>query len=156
MASVFTFLYPASAHSGTQGLPIPDPVNLARVARERPAHACLAAPAEYESPPDLSLALHAIQAEELYAALLDVGGSQPRTALSAAYPTRLQAHFVCRTERMNLPILIVVEALDTGAGSTALLYMQSVYARPGARALRRMADAWGAALEKAVSAQARG
>jgi hypothetical protein len=143
-------LYPACAGSGTQGLPIPDPVNIARLAGDRPSPAALAAPADFEIPADVLSPPLACDAETLFAALLAVGTTAPRTWLAAAYPTRLQAHFVARTARLNFPELIVAEARAAGRGSVAVIYSASLYNRPGMAAHHRRLQDWLGALDAQI------
>jgi len=140
-------LYPACGAAGSQGLPIPDPVNIARLAGDRPGNAALAAPPDFDVPPDIPTTPYAIPAEALFAALLLVGTTAPRTWLAAAYPTRLQAHFVARSAQLNFPDTIVAEARMSGAGSVVTIYSESVYGRPGAATQHRRLQDWLAALD---------
>ena len=86
-------------------------------------------------------------APALYGLLLRMAASQPRTFLAAAYPTRLQAHFVARSEKLNFPDVIVVQALARGPGrSAAAMFSASVYGRSDFGVNRNRLRAWLAAL----------
>lgn len=156
MAGLIAWLYPACAATGTQGLEIPDPLVFTRLAEDKPANACLAAPADFDIPPDLPTHPFGISAETLFAALLRVGTSQPRTWLAASYPTRLQAHFVARSAKLNFPDVIVAEARATGSGSVALIYSQSVYGRSDFGVNRRRLQDWLVALDAILTASSEG
>ena len=149
-------LYPACGATGSQGMPIPDPVNIARLAEDRAGSAALAAPADFEVPPDLPTQAYANKAEAVFAALLLVGTTAPRTWLAAAYPTRLQAHFVARSARLNFPDIVIVEVRETTAGSAVTMYSESVYGRPGTMAQRRRLQEWLAALDVELVGTAEG
>ena len=153
---LLAWLYPACAETGTQGLPIPDPVSIARLAEDRPGAAALAAPENFDGAVDVPTRLCPASAEDMFAAFLRVGTTQPRTFLAAAYPTRLQAHFVARSARMNFPDVIVAEARAVGSGSVAVIYSQSVYGRSGAGAQRRRLQEWVAALDADLAGSAEG
>lgn len=139
--------YPACTATGTQGLPIPDPVSLARLAEAAPRHAALAAPENFDVPPDIPTRPYAASTEAVFAALVRIGAAQPRTWLAASYPTRLQAHFVARGPRLNFPDIVVAEARAAEAGSVVVLYAQSVYGRSGAGSQQRRLRDWLAALD---------
>lgn len=149
-------LYPACAATGTQGLPIPDPVSLTRLAEAAPRHAALAAPENFEIPPDIPTQTYAASAEATLAALIRIGTAQPRTWLAAAYPTRLQAHFVARSSKLNFPDIVVAETRTTGTGSVIVLYAQSVYGRSGAASQQRRLQDWLAALDAELATPSEG
>lgn len=149
-------LYPACAATGTQGLPIPDPVSLARLVEAAPRHAALAAPENFEVPPDIPTQPYTVSAEAVFAALIRIGTAQPRTWLAASYPTRLQAHFVTRGARLNFPDIVVAEACAVGAGSVVVLYTQSVYGRSGVASQQRRLRDWLAALNAELATPSEG
>lgn len=145
---------PASAAKGSRGLPVPDPVDLPVVARERAGKAVLAAPTEFA--PALVTRDVTLPAPALYDALLRVASGRPRCFLAAAYPTRLQAHVVVRTERLNIPDVVVLQALERGdAASAAAVLSVGVYAFPGAGARRRLLADWLAALDQEIKTEER-
>lgn len=147
-------IYPACAATGTQGVPIPDPVNLMRLAEDVGGAGAFAAPPDM--PADIVTPYYDAAPETLFAALLRIGTAQPRSWLAAAYPTRLQAHFVVRSARLNFPDVVVAEARAAGAGSVALIFSQSVYGRSNANAHRRRLQDWLTALDAALSTESKG
>ncbi len=149
-------LYPACAETGTQGLPIPDPVHLARLADEAAGMGTLAAPGDFDVPADIVTPHYAATPAALFAALLRVGTAQPRCWLAAAYPTRLQAHFITRSARLNFPDIIVAEARQADAGSCVVMFSQSVYGRSNAPAHRRRLQDWLTALGAALPIEPQG
>jgi hypothetical protein len=149
-------VFPASATQGSQGLVIPDPVQLERVAATRPANARLAAPAGFAVVADIETRPVEAGPEVLFAALLRVGAGQPRTWLAASYPTRLQAHFVVRSARLNLPSFVIAEARELGIRSVAVIYAQPFYARPGRRVQQLLLQEWLASLGAMLRAGPKG
>lgn len=149
-------IYPACAATGTQGLPIPDPVHLARLIEDAAGAGAVAAPVDFDVAADIVTPHYAAAPEALFAALLRIGTTQPRCWLTAAYPTRLQAHFVTRGARLNFPDVIVAEARAAGAGSVAVLFSQSVYGRSNISAHRRRLQDWLAALDTALTTEPKG
>jgi hypothetical protein len=142
------WLMPACAASGSRGLPVPDPVEITTVIRPGRRNSALAAPADFAARPDVVTRAHAVPAEELYGALLRVAAGRERTFLAAAYPTRLQAHFVVRSEKLNAPGVIVAEAMPLGDdASVAVIYAASVYGWFDFSVNRRLVAAWVAALD---------
>lgn len=144
-------LMPACAAAGSQGLPVPDPVNIALIAAANARNAAMLAPADFQPSPTIAAQACPVPAETLYSTLLRIALAQPRTFLAAAYPTRLQAHFVARSERLNVPSVIVVQAtaLDSQA-SFPLIYAASVYGPADFGVNRRRLLAWSAALNDAL------
>lgn len=147
---------PAAAAKGSRGLPTPDPVDIAAVARARGGKAVLAAPAGHEPAPALVTGETNLSAPALYDAMLRAALSGPRCFLAAAYPTRLQAHVVVRTERLDIPEMVVLQAVETGeATSAAVMLSVGVYACPGSGARRRLLAIWLAALEQEIKTEER-
>ena len=90
-------------------------------------------------------------APRLYAAIQAVAAAQPRTYQAAAYPDRLQAHWVVRSAVFNFPDLVTAQATPAGTDTaTLVLYSRSVYGYGDLGANRRRVDAWLAALEHAL------
>jgi len=151
------FLAPAAAASGSQGLPLPDPVEIAAVAGGSRRHAALMAPDGFGPAPDIVAPVCPVPADVLYGLLLRMAADQPRVFLAAAYPSRLQAHYVARSEKRNLPTLIVVEAQPRGADASApVILARAVYGPAGAGAHRRMLQAWLAALRDLLQSHGQG
>lgn len=147
-------LMPAAALGGTRGLPVPEPVDIAMVLRPSRRNSALAAPADFNARTDVVTRDYAMPAEALYGLLLGVAAAQERTFLSAAYPTRLQAHFVARSARRNLPGVVVAGAMPRGeAASAAVIYSASVYGWSDFGANRKRVAAWVAALDALAAAR---
>ena len=83
--------------------------------------AALAAPAGWKPAPDLVTPRFAVSAARLFAAVQQVAAAQPRTFLQAAYPERLQAFYVVRSSFLNLPDLVLVQAVADGPGGSTLV-----------------------------------
>ena len=59
-----------------------------------------------------------------------VFGSQPRTYVAAAFPDRLQVHYVVRSALLNFPDLVTVQVERVAADrSTLVIWSRSVYGR---------------------------
>ena len=145
-------LMPAAALGGTRGLPVPDPVDIAAVLRPSRRNSALAAPADFTARPDVVTRDCPVPAEMLYGLLLRAAAGQERTFLAASYPTRLQAHFVARSAKRNLPGVIVAEAMPRGDdASVAVIYSASVYGWTDFGANRKRVAGWVSALDALVA-----
>ena len=144
---------PACGATGAGGLPTPAPIDVATTVRPASPNTALAGPAmpgpyaATASPPDIVTPLYKVPADRLFAAASAVAAAQPLTFPAAAYPDRLQAHWVARSAVFNFPDLITAQVVahdpDT---STLVLYSHSVYGRSDFGVNRHRLDAWLAAL----------
>jgi uncharacterized protein (DUF1499 family) len=123
---------------GADGLPVPVPVELARLRLPSSPNACLAAPAgstaeRHEATPPLSVA-----ADEAWAALLRVVARMERTWLMAEWPERRQAQWVVRSRLLNFPDLVNGGIVETPGGTGFFLYSRSLvgYSDLGVNAAR--------------------
>lgn len=139
MRRVITAPMPAGAGTGSA---IPEPVDIHHLAARGPF---LAAPAGYGTMPDIITTPYPVAVETLFDALSRVGAARPNTRLVAAYPTRLQAHYVIRGGWV--PLLLVVEAVGVIGGAAPLLHARSLNGLPGFGAPRRHVKEWLAALD---------
>ena len=81
-----------------------------------------------------------------------VAATQNLTFAAAAYPDRLQAHWVARSAVFNFPDLITAQVAAHGPdASTLVLYSRSVYGRSDLGVNRHRLDAWLAALNARLS-----
>jgi len=147
---------PACAATGAGGLPVPPPMDMARLERPATPNTALAAspiagPAGdvpwAAMPPDLVTPVYQVPATRLFAAIQAVAEAQPRTFVAATYPDRLQVHWVVRSAVFNFPDLVTAQiAADGAGGSTLVLYSRSVYGRSDLGVNRARLGAWLAAL----------
>jgi uncharacterized protein (DUF1499 family) len=141
-------LLPACGAPGAQGLPVPPPMDVAQLSRPASPNTALAAPAGFRPAPDVVTPIYHVPAPRLYSAIQAVAAAEPRTYQAAAYPDRLQAHWVARSAAFNFPDLVTAQAIPAGAdAATLVLYSRSVYGYGDLGANRRRVEAWLAALE---------
>ncbi len=146
-------LLPACAATGAGGLPAPSPMDMAKLERPATSNTALAGPAVPEPSaaampqPDIVTPVYKVPAARLFAVVQAVGAAQPRTFLAAAYPDRMQVHWVARSAIFNFPDLVTAQvAADGAAASTLVLYSRSVYGRSDLGVNRERLRAWLAAL----------
>ena len=144
---------PACAAAGAAGLPVPSPMDLARLQLPATPNTALAGPSvpvqstSTLPPPDLITPVYKVPAGRLFAAVQAVAAAQPRTFLAAAYPERMQVHWVARSAIFNFPDLVTAQvAADGPAASTLVLYSRSVYGHSDLGVNRQRLRAWLAAL----------
>jgi uncharacterized protein (DUF1499 family) len=151
LAWLLGLLLPACGTPGVQGLPVPPPMDVAQISRPASPNTALAGPAGFQPAPDVVTPTYHVTAPRLYAAIQAVAGAQPRTYQAAAYPDRLQAHWVVRSAVFNFPDLVAVQATPAGPGAaTLVLYSRSVYGYGDMGANRQRVEAWLAALDQAL------
>ena len=81
-----------------------------------------------------------------------VAAAEPRTYPAAAYPERMQLHWVVRSAVWNFPDLVTGQVLADGPDAAQLiLYSRSVYGYGDFGANRRRLDHWLAALRAALA-----
>ena len=146
-------LLPACASTGAAGLPVPPPIDLAKLERPATPNTALAGPAmpgrhaATAWPPDLVTPLYHVAAARLFATVRAVAAAQSRTFPAAAYPDRLQAHWVVRSAVFNFPDLVTAQVVAEGPDTSALvLYSRSVYGRSDLGVNRQRLRIWLAAL----------
>lgn len=139
---------PACGFSAANGLPTPEPMDVAAIVRPASPNTALAAPAGFSPPPDIVTTPVAVPADRLFALIQDVAAGQVRTYRAALYPDLLQAHYVARSAMFNFPDLIMVQVKPAGADrSDLILYSRSVYGRSDFGVNRRRVEAWLTALQ---------
>lgn len=148
-ALLLALLLPACRGTGADGLPPPEPMDMARLVRPATPNTALAAPAGFAPAPDIATRRYPVPPGELFAAIRRVALAQPRTVLHAAYDDRLQAHFVARSALLNFPDLI---ALQVTPESELILWSRSLYGRSDFGVNRTRLTAWIAALDTALQA----
>ena len=148
-------LLPACGVAGAGGVPVPAPMDFARIERPASPNTALAAPVGFQPVPDIVTRPYSMPALALYAALQDVALRQERVFPLAAYPERGQAFWVARSAVFNFPDVISAEIrANTPETSTIVLYSRSIYGSSDLGVNRRRLVAWIAALD-AVSQQRR-
>jgi hypothetical protein len=141
-------LLPACGAPGAQGLPVPPPMDMARIERPATPNTALAAPEGFRPPPDLVTPVYPLPADQLFGRVQQMAAEQPRTFLARAYPDRLQAHYVARSAVFNFPDLIAVQVLPDGPSASRLvLYSRSVYGHSDLGVNRKRLATWLAALQ---------
>ena len=86
--------------------------------------------------------------DRLFAAIRQVADSQPRSFLQVAYPERLQAHYVLRSDWFNFPDLVTVQVTPD---SRLILWSRSVYGRSDLGVNKARLIAWLAALDRVLA-----
>jgi uncharacterized protein (DUF1499 family) len=120
---------------------------------ERPAtpNTFLAGPAGMQPKPDLTTEERKLPAAVLYEKARDLFAGQPRTYTAAAFPDRLQVHFVVRSALLNFPDLVAVQVNAEGADrSTLAIWSRSVYGRSDFGVNRERTTAWLASLQQSL------
>jgi uncharacterized protein (DUF1499 family) len=152
LAWLLGLLLPACGAPGAQGLPVPQPMDVAQLTRPASPNTALAAPAGFRPAPDVVTPTYHVPAPRLYAAIQAVAAAQPHTYLAAAYPDLRQVHWVVRSAVFNFPDLVTAEASPSGPdAATLVLYSRSVYGYGDLGANRRRVEAWLAALEQTLN-----
>jgi hypothetical protein len=139
---------PACGFPAAEGLPIPQPMDIATIVRPASPNTALAAPSGFNPTPDIVTAPSAMPADRLFALVQDVAAGQARTYRAAVYSDRLQAHYVARSAVFNFPDLITVQVEPHGPDhSDLVLYSRSVYGRSDLGVNRKRLEAWVATLQ---------
>jgi uncharacterized protein (DUF1499 family) len=144
---VLGFFLPACGAAGAGGLPVPPVMDMAAIVRPASPNIALAAPAGFQPAPDLVTPAYPLPPGQLYAAVTRMAAAQPLTFPAAAYPDRLQAHFVARSAMFNFPDLIAVQVQPD---STVVLYSRSVYGYSDLGVNRRRLESWVTALNETL------
>jgi uncharacterized protein (DUF1499 family) len=149
LAWLLGLLLPACGAEGAAGVPAPVPMDMTRIERPTTPNTFLAGPADMRPAPDLVTESHTLPAAALYAKAEALFASQPKTYIAAAFPDRLQAHYVVRSALLNFPDLVTVQVNSDGTGrSTLVIWSRSVYGRSDFGVNRDRTNAWLAALRQ--------
>jgi hypothetical protein len=107
---------------------VPDPVDMHSALVKPDGSAVLAAPAGWTPAPTITTPVFPVAAPRLLAAMQEILLSAPRTWLTISYPAQEQAFFIVRSYALNLPDIVVVQALPSGdTASKAVIFSQSRY-----------------------------
>ena len=147
LAWLIGLVFPACAAAGAQGLAQPQPMDMTRIERPASPNSALAAPLDFQPPPDVVTPAYRIPPPQLYGALRTVAAAQPRTFIAAEYKAEWQIHWVARSAVLNFPDLVTAQVVAAGQdSSTLVLYSRSVYGYADFGVNRRRVDDWLAAL----------
>lgn len=141
-------IYPACAMPGATGLPMPPPMNMAALQRPATPNSALAAPAGFHLTPDIVTPAFTVPPQRLFAAIQQVAAAEPRSFLQVAYPEKLQAHYVLRSDWLNFPDLVTVQVTPE---SQLILWSRSVYGRSDFGVNKARLAAWLAALDRVLA-----
>jgi hypothetical protein len=90
--------------------------------------AALAAPAGWTPKPTVTTPTFPVAAPVLFTAMQDIVAALPRTWLVSAHPDAQQASYIVRSKAMNLPDVIIVQAVPIGdTSSQAVIFSRSRY-----------------------------
>ena len=129
--------------SGVEGIPVPQPIDMAHITRPETPNTALAAPAGFTPTPDILTPVYDRSANELYASVIEAAERQPRTYLLKRYDDLKQVHFVERIAVFGFPDLIAVQVLDDGPGRSRLvIWSRSVYGSWDFGVNRRRVQHW--------------
>ena len=137
-----------SCGSGTDGIAVPPPMDMAHLVRPATPNTALAAPADYTPVPDIVTGVYSLPPDQLFTAAVAMAEAQPRSFVLKTYDERLQAHFVVRSAVFGFPDLVTIQVLPDGAGKSRLiLWSRSVYGHSDFGVNRARVTAWLAALD---------
>src|ERR1700760_3171245 len=130
IAWLIGLVLPACGFPAADGLPPPQPMEVAQIVRPATPNTALAAPPGFTPAADIETPSYHLAADRLFAIVQAVAAGQARTWQSAMYPDRLQAQYVARSALFNFPDLILVQVTaNTPDTSSLILYSRSVYGR---------------------------
>ena len=90
--------------------------------------AVLAAPAGWTPTPTMTTPTFPVAAPALFTAMQDIVAALPRTWLVSAHPDERQASYIVRSRLMNLPDVVIVQAVPAGdTSSQAVIFSRSRY-----------------------------
>lgn len=149
LAWVLGLILPACGADGAAGLPVPVPMEMARIERPATPNTFLAGPAGMTPKPDLMTEVQPEQATAFYQRVRVLFASQPGTYVAAEFPDRLQSHYVVRSAVLNFPDLVTVQVAAAGQDQATLaIWSRSVYGRSDLGVNRERTKAWLAALQQ--------
>ena len=151
LAWLISFILPACGAEGIAGLPMPMPMDMAKIERPATPNTFLAGPAGTKPDPDVVTREQNLPAPVLYENARVLFAGQPRTFVAAEFPERLQVHYVVRSALMNYPDLVTVQVNAAGADrSTLVIWSRSVYGRGDLGVNRARTLTWLAALQQTI------
>ena len=111
------------------GGPLPQPADLHSSTEViLTGSAALGAPAGWTPAPTLTTPVFPVAAPQLLAAMREILLARPRTWLTVSYPEQEQAFFIVRSYMLNLPDIVVVQAVPASATtSKAVIFSRSRY-----------------------------
>ncbi len=157
LARILGLILPGCAAPGSNGLPVPALLDVARIERPASPDSALAAPEGWAPRPDIVTPVYPVPAHALLAAVAHVADTQPRAFRAAAYPDAGQLHWVIRSAVFNFPDIVTAQAMPHNPDGSALLllYSRSVYGYGDFGVNRQRLMIWLAALDNAVRPSAK-
>jgi uncharacterized protein (DUF1499 family) len=149
-ALLISFIFPACAGIGADGVPVPPPIDFSHLARPTTHNTALAAPAGFSPAPDMVTRHYEVTPDQLYSAITAVASAQPRTYPQVNYDSKRQAHFVARSAWWNFPDLIAVQVQDNGS---LILWSRSIYGQSDLGVNAARLKTWLAALDARLATQ---
>src|SRR5271168_4752314 len=105
-------------------------MDMTKIERPMTPNTFLAGPAGMRPEPDVVTDEQKLPAPALYERVRLLFDGQIRTYVAAAFPDRLQVHYVVRSALMNYPDLVTVQVSPVGSDRSALvIWSRSVYGR---------------------------
>jgi len=143
LAWLLGLILPACGADGAAGLPVPVPMDMTHIERPGTPNTFLAGPADMLPKPDVVTPPRPVSADVLYDQVSALFASQVRTYVAAAFPDRLQVHYVVRSALLNFPDLVTVQVNADGVDrSTLVIWSRSVYGRSDLGVNRDRTNAW--------------
>lgn len=144
-------LFSILGRRGSAGLPSPELLDIGRLPRGHSSNSALAAPAQFQPPPDIVTRDYSAGPQHVFGAVKATALSQPRTVLHREFADALQAHFVARSAILGFPDLVVLQVLSGGnKGSQVVIWSRSVYGRYDFGVNRKRLVAWLSAIDAAL------
>ena len=148
LAWLIGLVLPACGFPAAAGLPVPPTMDMAHLVRPSSPNTALAAPADFNPPPDIVTPPYDLAPDALFALVQRVAAIEPRTYQAALYAAQHQVHYVARSAVFNFPDLIMVQVQSAGpGGSFLIIYSRSVYGRSDLGVNRKRVAAWLAAVQ---------
>ncbi len=148
LAWLVSLIMPACGYTGAQGLPVPPPMDPTAIVRPATPNTALAGPQGIKPIPDIFVPPYHLSPDQLFSMIEAIAARQPRTYETAVYPDRHQAHYVARSDGVQLP------RPDYGAGlpdgpdkSDLILWSRSVYGESDLGVNHKRLTTWLAVLQ---------
>ena len=154
LAWLLGLFLPACASPGAAGVPVPPPLDLARLERPTTPNTALAAPEGADPRPDIATPVFPVAAAQLWTIVRSVAEREPRTSPLAVDETGMAGSWVARSAVWNFPDVIMARVAPEGPeASTLALYSHSLYGRSDFGVNRRRLESWLAAVNTALPSE---
>jgi len=154
LAWLLGLFLPACASPGAAGVPVPPPLDLARLERPTTPNTALAAPEGADPRPDIATPVFPVAAAQLWTIVRSVAEREPRTSPLAVDEAGMAGSWVARSAVWNFPDVIMARVAPEGPeASTLALYSHSLYGRSDFGVNRRRLESWLAAVNTALPSE---